>query len=652
MSDGPPPDLTDVYFVTAQTGFGVTANGGIYRSSDGGATWQIRFRRGGARFFQVVFSDANTGMALGTSDCLTLYNNCEGPAILARTSDGGDSWDVIEPGAPTPGIASALPFLTIAIVSPKVSYAVRDPDQQSFPIDGFANGLLATNDGGIHWRSVPLPQKTYAMGGISFLSPAQGYITTWREDTKEYQVLATTDGGQHWGVRYSDPAFPLYAVQFLDAQHGFAGGGWGGKPDIATPPTEALLATDDGGTTWHLVYHRDDPRGGLRITRLHFGGLAIGWSAVGGCNSLGGNGPCGGSLRFTTDGGRTWTVDPSHGKRTNVVRFSSISSTAWIAPGGGEFARTGLSILDRTTDGGATWQTFWRPEALTVSHIQFVNPQVGWMDTNVGFFQTRDSGAHWTSYALGAPVVMEDRPVFASESVVLAMRGKDPTRDPNNGGDRELVRSEDGGKTWQSVSLVLPPNVSRGVPAIAFAGPDNGWLTLPIDCNTGDCPIIIFATTDGGRTWQQRSTPLPVNRASLAFGDTESGTLIGVGDRSQDHVLITMDGGRTWDEQPLPRDMRTGSEINGIAPSPPSVLNEREIWFADSVGSLIHSKDAGRHWIVSRLDGIGFITQVRFVSQSDGWLIASYVSGGSASLFVTHNDGQDWQQVWPEISLS
>jgi hypothetical protein len=129
-SDGPPPNLTDVYFVSASTGFGVTATGGIYRSTDGGVTWQIRFRRSDARFYQVVFGDATTGMALGGSECIP-GPNCNGPTILARTNDSGDNWEIIQPEAPEPQIVQALPVLNIAFVSAMVSYAVPDPDQNA-----------------------------------------------------------------------------------------------------------------------------------------------------------------------------------------------------------------------------------------------------------------------------------------------------------------------------------------------------------------------------------------------------------------------------------------------------------------------------------------------------------------------------------------
>jgi hypothetical protein len=76
---------------------------------------------------------------------------------------------------------------------------------------------------------------------------------------------------------------------------------------------------------------------------------------------MGQPGACGGPLRSTKDGGRTWTPDASQGAQTEVIRFSSVGNAAWI----GESQTTpirGSSVLSRTTNGGALWQVFRRPE--------------------------------------------------------------------------------------------------------------------------------------------------------------------------------------------------------------------------------------------------------------------------------------------------
>jgi len=292
-----------------------------------------------------------------------------------------------------------------------------------------------------------------------------------------------------------------------------------------------------------------------------------------------------------------------------------------------------------------------------VDRVQFVSPQVGWIDTNAGVFQTMDGGAHWMPYIFGAPVVMADRPVFASPAVVLAFHGHDallnPARDPH----RDLLRSDDGGRTWQPVPLVLPAHVDPGgAPTLAFAGPDDGWLTLVTDCRSSPCPSAVFATTDGGRSWQAR-VPAVFAGSPLSFGDDRHGAAVGNG-MASDYLLLTADGGGMWTQQPLPPGVRVGSTApGGDPPSAPSVVGAGggppdSIWFAGRLsqggeGALFHSDDAGQHWAVSRLGRLS-PGQIRFVTPLDGWLIAS-ASGQAGALLVTHDGGQSWQQVWPVI---
>ncbi|MHB8647128.1 MAG: WD40/YVTN/BNR-like repeat-containing protein [Thermomicrobiales bacterium] len=648
-SDGPPPNLTDVSFVTAQTGFGVTATGGIYRSTDGGATWQIRFRRGGARFYRVVFSDAHSGMALGSSDCLTLYNNCEGPTIIARTRDGGDTWEVIEPKGQTlePDTLRSLPGLTVVAISPQVSYAIHDPDQNFPPF----NILLTTDDGGSHWRTITLPQDTFATGGISFLDPLHGYITAWTRGTNLQQILATADGGETWVLHYQSSAFSIRSLQFLDMQHGFAGGGVGGKESAG----QDFYATDDGGVSWHLIYHHEQSVYGHGITKLHFSSETNGWAALGGCNSMGQNGPCGGALWHTSDGGRTWSTPPGDSTLGDVVRFSSVGETAWVAPGN-EFVRDGMSILYRTTDGGRSWKPFWRPEALSILRMQFISASIGWMDTNVGFFQTRDGGIHWAPYTFAGPVTARDHPIFVSESVIIAVHSWDLEHYRATQQSVELFRSEDGGQTWQAVPLPQPQAyANRG--AITFAGSYEGWFALPLDCRPAACSTAILATTDGGRSWQQRSLVQDVRYPTLAFGDGQHGVMIGQHEYGgQRRVLLTNDGGRSWSEQPLPPPFVriSSTESTSFSIGQPSAFGANETWlwgqYSHSVGGrydgyslLIRSDDGGQHWTIFRFDGVG-PGQVQFFTASDG------LGSGGNTLYITHNGGQEWQQVWPEIT--
>lgn len=619
--DGPPPDLTDVHFISEQAGFGVTDRGGVYQSTDGGTTWRQVFQLDDARLHQVAFTGATAGFAIGRRGC-NPGPNCEGPAVLLSTADGGAHWQVIEPDGVGDRMVYAWPWLRFAFTAATVGYAVPDPDMGGGfgPLPEEMRGaVLATADGGRSWRPLPLPAGFYPAGGISFLTPETGFITASSKDG--YHVLATRDGGRTWRTQYSTAQFPLHAIHFRNERQGWAGGGV--NPKAERPPFQALLATGDGGTTWEVVYRQDERPGGSPIDGLHFTSPTIGWATTGVC-TMGQNMPCGGRPLFTNDGGRTWTAAPE-----KVTRLSSVGASAWSVSGG---AGSGKAFLRRTTDGGATWQNLWHPAAVAVNRIQFLNPQVGWIDTNVGFLKTTDGGGRWAPYPLGAPVGAPDRPVFTGPDSAFAWH------------DQELLRSSDGGRTWQPVPLPLPggqPSYYRS--GLAFAGPQHGWLSLPNLCRSTYCPNLLFTTTDGGSTWTRLEPGLPIPDAQLAFADARHGAAFG---HARNRLFRTSDGGRDWKYEEFPRDLSVVSL---------SYAGPGHLWLVGTAsgaevgrpdGAVLHSTDGGERWIVYGADRF-HPSQIQFVTPTQGWLVANWSQGGTGSLLVTRDGGRSWRQVWP-----
>ncbi|MBI3968519.1 MAG: hypothetical protein HY329_23025, partial [Chloroflexi bacterium] len=99
---GAPPELRDVAFHSERLGFGVTANGGIYGTEDGGDSWRSLFQLTGVRLHQIELTDPKTVFVLGTSRCHPRADTCYDPflpsaPVLLSTRDGGANWTVFEP---------------------------------------------------------------------------------------------------------------------------------------------------------------------------------------------------------------------------------------------------------------------------------------------------------------------------------------------------------------------------------------------------------------------------------------------------------------------------------------------------------------------------------------------------------------------------
>jgi photosystem II stability/assembly factor-like uncharacterized protein len=102
-------------------------------------------------------------------------------------------------------------------------------------------------------------------------------------------------------------------------------------------------------------------------------------------------------------------------------------------------------------------------------------------------------------------------------------------------GDKGLIlRTEDGGQTWEKVKTNLRENLY----ALSFFDAQNGYA---VGANG-----TIVSTVDGGATWQDQESNLQINLYAVsAYRKNEA---IAVGE--QGAVLRTEDGGRTWESQP------------------------------------------------------------------------------------------------------
>jgi hypothetical protein len=217
-SNAPPPDLTDVDFASSTEGFGVTGGGGVFLSSDGGASWHSVYQQDGAVFRTVQTLDTLTVIVAGMQHC-SRSSSCENPLLL-RTTDGGNHWDVVQPDLGDAQAAAGWGALEVVFTSPEVGYAVRDPNTEAGPpLKGIDARLFATRDGGRRWQALTLPVSVSPTGGLSGLDDGHLYITSGSD------VLASADGGMSWRSLHADSPLPLFAVQFLDPQHGLAVGG-------------------------------------------------------------------------------------------------------------------------------------------------------------------------------------------------------------------------------------------------------------------------------------------------------------------------------------------------------------------------------------------------------------------------------------------
>lgn len=226
-------DLGDTYlrnieFLNENIGFLGTLNGGFYRTTDGGANWNL--------VGDIVPPDPSAPLqpnevfcgldCVGTSTvygCGTYY----GPAYVVKSTDSGQTWQFIDMSS----YADAL--VEVLFVDENTGYASG----------GSANGgvILKTTNGGATWTEIYHTgingewvwklQRLYSnpnvmFGSVESFSPLNG------------KLLKSVDGGQNW-VSKEVPDTDIQAVGFITETHGWMGGHHTG-----------FLETFDSGTTW------------------------------------------------------------------------------------------------------------------------------------------------------------------------------------------------------------------------------------------------------------------------------------------------------------------------------------------------------------------------------------------------------------------
>ena len=265
----------------------------------------------------------------------------------------------------------------------------------------------------------------------------------------------------------------LSCVQFVDVNTG-----WIAVGDVY----QRVLKTTNAGSSWVA-----ETTGvtNTYMASLHFVNADTGW-AVGGSalNS---------TVNKTTNGGRAWQSQASGGTSTGSVFFVN-SRYGWVY---------GTGTSRKTTDGGNSWTTFFTSP---IYSIFFLTPDTGWWVNNGTYGgyvdKTTDGGAHYNSAHVTNPTYLNS--VYftnANTGWVVGDYGA-------------ILKTTDGGNTWGSKTS----GTNASLKSVCFPDSSHGWAV-------GDSGVIL-KTTDGGNTWFVSSQVRDVTSASflsVSFVDANHG---------------------------------------------------------------------------------------------------------------------------------
>lgn len=281
------PEVTDryddIYFMNTDTGWAINPyasffneRGRVIKTTDGGLSWDILWDSAGAVFRAMSFLDADLGF-IGT---LESGLGAQDTALMYKTTDGGSNWAPVSnlPG-PRPGgvcgmyrINDSTLYAGGRYYGPATFYKTtnRGDSWTAINLDSLAGGLvdmyfwnadsgivvgssglpfldsasvvLFTGDGGQTWERKFRGQNREICWKISFPSKNTGYISVQSLGNANRNFLKTTDQGQTWTSGFFD--ISNYVAQGC----GFVNDstGWIG----GNPGNTALRFTSDGGQSW------------------------------------------------------------------------------------------------------------------------------------------------------------------------------------------------------------------------------------------------------------------------------------------------------------------------------------------------------------------------------------------------------------------
>jgi len=570
-----PRDPAHVFVAVLGHPYGPNPERGVYRTLDGGATWQ-----------KVLYKDELTGavdLAFDPRNPRKVYavlwqaqqgpwenGSFSGPGSgLFQSTDGGDTWKQLTGGLP--GFAQGLSRIGIAV-------APSDPNRMYALVEASHDfgGVYRSDDAGASWKRVNSENRVYGRGDdfacvrVDPLHPEVIYVA----NTSTYR---STDAGQSFTAIKGAPGGDDYHTIWINPKH----------PEII------LLALDQGATisvnygrTWSSWYNQPTAQFYHVITDHQFPYWVYGGQQESGSVGIASRGNDG-QITF-----REWhpvgaeeyayiAPDPLHpgiiygGATHSVSRFhKDTGEVESVTPKGSyRYVRTmpllfsevdphvlyfGAQMVLKTTDGGQTWQA--------------ISPDL-----------SRES------YALPASVAAYPEAVAKQAtrrgvvySIAPSRRNLDVIWAGTDDGLIHLTR--DGGKNWKDVT---PPALTpwSKVSQLDASHYDDETVYAAINrIRLDDMRPHIYRTHDGGATWEEIVSGLPDGPVNAVREDpVRPGLLFAATELA---VFVSFNDGEDW--QPLRLNMPATSVRDLVIHDDDLVVGThgRSFWILDDISPL------------------------------------------------------------------
>jgi photosystem II stability/assembly factor-like uncharacterized protein len=570
-----PKDPNLVYVAALGHPYGPNEERGVFRSTNGGETWQ-----------KILYKDENTGaiaLVFDPSNPKIIYADLwaarqgpwengawQGPGSgLFKTTDGGNTWRQLTKGLPT--IEQGLGRIGVAVAQsdPNRVYATVDAPQ--------LGGIYVSNDAGESWERTATDRRVWGRGSdfaeidvhprnkdIVYCSSIAAYRST--DGGKTFTTFKGAPGGDDYHTLWINPENPQIMLFAAD---------------------QGAVVTVNGGETWSSWYNQPTAQFYHVITDNQFPYWVYGGQQESGSAAVKSRGD-NGAITF-----RDW-------------RTVGVEEYGYVAPDplnpnlvyGGKASR-----FDMTT--GQVQNV--APEILRSGKYRFlrtapilfspVDPRILYLAGNV-LFKTTNGGGSWEvispDLSREKPEVPDTigvykRPEMANQARRGVIYAVAPSPKDVNviwaGTDDGLIHlTKDGGKSWQNVT---PPAINSWskISQIDASHFDVGTAYVAVNrIRLDDLKPHIFRTVDSGATWKEIVSGLPEGPVNTVKEDLKQRGLLFAG--TELAVFVSLNDGDSW--QPLRLNMPATSIRDLVVHNDDIVVGThgRSFWILDDITPL------------------------------------------------------------------
>ena len=200
----------------------------------------------------------------------------------------------------------------------------------------------------------------------------------------------------------------------------------------------------------------------------------------------------------------------------------------------------------------------------------------------------------------------------------------------------------DGGQTWQQQIS----GTSRKLAKVYFIDHLTGWITGGWQDGSS---FLVLKTTDGGNIWQDLSFGSTCySSLDIYFSDEQNGWICGHDNTLDPHIHHTSDGGFTWSSQVAP--------VGSGTPHAVEFADENIGWITTSslylspIGAILHTTDGGETWEIQTYTGLhyNYCLDVKDV-QHVALAAVQILQPQGQKIFVTSDGGQNWTAKIPPV---